>query len=636
MKSLGFFTVLVGLSQILGAAAALPWKDSKTRERLELMIRNRRVNNPDDFSKARTEDDPTQHPYYVDMPLDHFGTDPAAKGQTYKNRYYVQDAYYRPGGPVIFQDIGEDGLSGYLGYITKENLLPVMTARLYGGHNDHMHPDRLLILWEHRFYGASAPITNVSLNIGNATPKELTDFYQHHTIEQALEDVPVFANNFTYTFKNWPEDTPQPVLTPDKTPWVFIGCSYSANRGAWLAKRNPGLFKATLASSAPVQEQVNFWQYFVPIEEELAIVYKNCALDLHAAANWMTDAYATKNTTLVDTLLLAIYGDQWTKLVKYYGVDSPTLWLYRVDYLTNIAWTPFTDFQYVGVQAGILGTICTTMETAYDPAGNPDGVFATEPLERAVAAYTKAMVAVSGRETEASSTGTINPYLDGLSWSWQYCTEVGGFQIANTSRSTNLLPSFVDMKQQIDYCISTYGLSDRVTRDGPNVGPINEKYTGWNIELPNVLWTNGQFDPWRQLSIASPDAPEKKATAEIPDCGKSFPRGTQLQWVIRGGHHGSDFAEPIRFNTPLPSTTLTTATKAEPATTPQPRKEVVSDALNAQNLFLSAVKTWIECSTLAWTPTGVPAAGATPRSVTYPGVRHPIARAMVAAATPVP
>ncbi|KAF3910661.1 hypothetical protein ABW21_db0206050 [Orbilia brochopaga] len=629
MKSIGFLTAIFGLSHILGVTAAIPWQDLKTRERLERIIRGRRVNNPDDFSKGRSQDDPTQHPYYVDMPLDHFGTDPAVKGQTYKNRYFVQDAYYRPGGPVIFQDIGEDGLDGYLGYITKENLMPVTTARLYGA---------LLILWEHRFYGESAPITNVSLNIGNATPKELTDFYKFHTIEQALEDVPVFANNFTYTFKNWPANTPQPVLTPDKTPWVFIGCSYSANRGAWLAKRNPGLFKATLASSAPVQEQVNFWQYFVPIEEELAITYPSCALDLHAAANWMTDANAKKNTTLVDTLLLAIYGNSWTQLVKYYGVDSPTLWQYRVDWLTNIAWSPFTDFQYVGSQAGILGVMCKTMETAYDPAGNPKGIFATETLERAVAAYTKGMLALNGRVTTSSSpTGTINPYLDGLSWSWQYCSEVGGFQVANISRSTNLLPSFVDMQQQLDYCVSTYGLSDHITWDGPKVGPINAKYTGWNIELPNVLWTNGQFDPWRQLSIASPNAPKKEATVKIPKCGETFPRGTQLQWIIQGGHHGSDFAEAIRFNTPIPdqSTTLTTATKPAPATTPQPRVAVVSDALNAQNLWMSAVGSWIQCTTLAWTPTGTPAAAATPRGVTYPGLRHPIARAMVAAATPV-
>ncbi|KAJ6257309.1 hypothetical protein Dda_8198 [Drechslerella dactyloides] len=622
MKSLAFCTVLVGLSQILSVTAAVPWKDSKTRERLDFMRQYRRVNDPD-HSNSRTQDNPAEHPHYVDMPLDHFGTDPAAKGQTYKNRYFVQDAYYRPGGPVLFQDIGEDGLDGYTGYITKENLMPVVTARVHGA---------LLILWEHRFYGESAPVNNVSLNIGNATPKELTEFYKHHTIEQALEDVVVFANNFSYTFPNWPADKPQPTLTPDKTPWAFIGCSYSANRGAWLAKRNPGLFKATLASSAPVQEQVNFWQYFRAIEEELAKKYNNCALDLHAAANWMTDAYMTKNTTLVDTLLLAVYGSQWTKLVQYYGVDSPTLWQYRVDYLTNLAWTPYTDFQYVGVEYGILGTVCDTMETAYNPSGSPGGVFASEPLDRAVAAYVKGIVAVTRGTSDVSTTGTINPYLDSLSWSWQYCTEVGGFQVANTARSTNLLPVFVDMQQQIDYCISTYGLSDRVTRNGPDVTHINEKYSGWNIELPNVIWVHGEFDPWRALSIASPDAPEHKATTNIPKCGDTFSVGTQLQWIIRDGHHGSDLAEAIRFNTPLPSVTLTTATKPAPATTSRPKSTVVIDALNAQNLWMSAMGSWIACTTLAWTPTAAPAAAATPRDVVYPGVRYPIARAMVAAA----
>lgn len=36
--------------------------------------------------------------YYVDMPLDHFSNDDT---RTFRNRYYMNDTFYKPGGPVF-------------------------------------------------------------------------------------------------------------------------------------------------------------------------------------------------------------------------------------------------------------------------------------------------------------------------------------------------------------------------------------------------------------------------------------------------------------------------------------------------------------------------------------------------------
>ena len=43
----------------------------------------------------------------IDIPLDHFTTD----NRTFKNRFFVNDTYYKPGGPVFFYDNGEQGAS---------------------------------------------------------------------------------------------------------------------------------------------------------------------------------------------------------------------------------------------------------------------------------------------------------------------------------------------------------------------------------------------------------------------------------------------------------------------------------------------------------------------------------------------
>jgi hypothetical protein len=44
-----------------------------------------------------SKDASTVEPLYVQLPLDHFSNNPA----TFLNRYWVNDEFYKPGGPVI-------------------------------------------------------------------------------------------------------------------------------------------------------------------------------------------------------------------------------------------------------------------------------------------------------------------------------------------------------------------------------------------------------------------------------------------------------------------------------------------------------------------------------------------------------
>jgi len=219
-----------------------------------------------------------------------------------------------------------------------------------------------LILFEHRFYGQSAPITSVSTDLAGASRGQLSQYFKYHTIEQALEDVVYFATNFTYDLEEYPSQD----LTPGKTPWVWIGVSYSGARGAWIAKRNPGLFKATLASSAPVQLKVNFWEYFTAIEEyvfavgcqaefytganaacfsALALNNQNCSASLGAAARWMSEAWESRDHILIDQLIDAVYEKDWEEMLEQYDPESEDVWDIRKDYLQDAAWTPFADFQ---------------------------------------------------------------------------------------------------------------------------------------------------------------------------------------------------------------------------------------------------------------------------------------------------
>jgi hypothetical protein len=115
----------------------------------------------------------------------------------------------------------------------------------------------LLILWEHRYYGQSLPPQNSN---AQGTLDDVANYYQYLTFEQALEDVVVFAKTFSLPSQ------PNTDFRPNKLPWIFVGGSYPGVRAAWMRLRNPEVIYASLSSSAPVELQEDFWQYWVAVE----------------------------------------------------------------------------------------------------------------------------------------------------------------------------------------------------------------------------------------------------------------------------------------------------------------------------------------------------------------------------------
>jgi hypothetical protein len=65
--------------------------------------------------------------------------------------------------------------------------------------------------------------------------------WSYHTVEQALEDVVVFANKFSLPpHANAARKLSSPdALRASKTQWLFLGESYPGLRAAFLRIRNP-------------------------------------------------------------------------------------------------------------------------------------------------------------------------------------------------------------------------------------------------------------------------------------------------------------------------------------------------------------------------------------------------------------
>ena len=170
----------------------------------------------------------------VNLPINHFGPSPSP--YTFKNRFWVVDEYYKPGGPVFTLDTGEsdDGYA-YKGYLLKNTSFINKYLRDFNG---------LGILWEHRYYGQSTPYP---VNLDTTSEQ-----FQWLTTDQALEDFAVFARGFKWRIGG-PDAKVQGKTSlvgkvvdfnPKKTPWVHVGGSYPGMRAAMLRNKYPDVIYA--------------------------------------------------------------------------------------------------------------------------------------------------------------------------------------------------------------------------------------------------------------------------------------------------------------------------------------------------------------------------------------------------------
>ncbi|KAL3462709.1 serine carboxypeptidase S28-domain-containing protein [Aspergillus heterothallicus] len=460
---------------------------------------------------------------YVSIPIDH--DDPSLG--TYQNRYWVNDAYYTPGGPVILYDVGEVNGEYSSGHLTSStsffrSLLQDLNA--------------IGIVWEHRYYGESLPFP-----VSKDTPPE---HWKYLTTSQALADIPYFAENFTRP------SYPLLDLTPESTPWVMVGGSYSGIRAALTRNEFPDTIFAAYASSAPIQAQIDMSVYYEQIYRAmLANGYGNCTRDIQAALKWIDEELSQEDTaTAVKQLFFGPGAEKNT------NEDFTAA-------LTGI----FGYFQSHGFggPTGSLGEFCGYLES--DPetgvTAGSEGLASTRGNQflaehwAAWPIFTELVnvnLYTNCRGLNASAAPICelnNPpnEPDAIAWSWQYCSEWGFYQ-SNNVGSGSLLSGYQTLEYQQFQCDRLFpqALKSGILPPEPQVTSLNNGYGGWTIRPSNVFWSTGEFDPWRTLSPLSTEsfAPQGiNITTDIPQCGVETPQDTLFGYIGANLHHCFDFRD---------------------------------------------------------------------------------------------
>ncbi|CAO0791851.1 unnamed protein product [Mucor circinelloides] len=399
-------------------------------------------------------------PFTINMPLDHFGDG----NTTFKNRYWVNTDYYKPNGPIFLTNAGEAAVTD-AAYVMFNSTVAQLARRLGG----------IFVYMEHRFYGASGP-------------SDLEQELDKLTAEQALADIAYLIKNIKF-----PANLKVPSVPETKV--IVYGCSYSGNLAAWMKDKYSDIVFASVASSAPVQAQFDFYQYFDPI---IRYAPQPCISTIRSVIS------------TVDSILFGKDAKQVVALKKLFGAED----LYDDDFASLLS-NPLAEYWQYGITAtknNFEDIICNTVfnSTANTTAEQNLLLFASF-----IKSYTKTSLC-SGYDTLANCVGTHNETdiqvqkqndPSTVSWLWQTCLQFGYFQVAAPHGEPTIVSRKLTTNLFERVCQLNFPNMDIPKQ--PDVDQVNKEYQGWDIELEKTIWIDGEWDSWRELSVHSEQANRK-------------------------------------------------------------------------------------------------------------------------------
>ncbi|KAI9209514.1 peptidase S28 [Polychytrium aggregatum] len=391
---------------------------------------------------------------WIYQPLDHF--DPTNR-QTLRQKYYVNNQFYQPGGPVWFYIGGESALTAELA-ISALDLHYVMAQQTNG----------MIVALEHRFYGDSNPYYDYSI----ANLKYLSS-------EQAIEDAAAFAKNFTASNN-----------LPACTKWIAVGGSYAGNLAAWSRELHPDVFWAAHSSSAPLTSKLDFWEFSYGVRLGIPLIdggSQTCADNL------------VRVTSLFDQ---AIQKDP-NATRQYLGFGDVLLNGDIAGFLPGSSLAGSVQYGPVGQSFnGSATQIDAVCSGKFFPSfANPNST--NEELWTDLKKYMFAVLKINGVAPNNNNdlvniqTGVLhNLAIPARLWYWQLCTEFGNFLNAEhvdvPIYSKTLNP---DYQQQV--CSIIFDNAHSV----PDTTKTNGLYKATDIGTDRIVFVNGAIDPWHWLGI---------------------------------------------------------------------------------------------------------------------------------------
>ncbi|THZ17139.1 serine carboxypeptidase [Aureobasidium pullulans] len=443
--------------------------------------------------------------------IDHENKDVGTFEQFY---FYSTEFYGGPGSPIILFTPGEVNASAYTSYLTLNRTTGVLAKEIGAA----------IVCIEHRYWGYSSPYADLT-----------TENLQYLTLDNSISDLTNFAKHVRLPFDYHRKSS------PNRAPWVMMGGSYSGALAAWTASTQPNTYWAYWASSAPVESIIDYWQYFVPIQQGMP---KNCSSDVSLVIDHI-DNILLNGTTSEITALKTKFGLEGLEHNDDFAAalqNGPWLWqgnqFYRntgffdfCDAVENVkpnsTNTTLPGAEGVGLDKALAG-YASWFNTTYLPGSCASYGYDEWQGERNIKCFDTYDV-TSPMYTDTSLSNAFD-----RQWVWMTCNEpFGYYQTGAPEDRPTIISRLSTPEYWIRQCPLMFPASDNTVvglSRGATAAQVNAKNKGWNNYSPGLLYVNGDYDPWREASVSSDFRPEGKlqSTTKNPVV------------IVPGGFHTSD------------------------------------------------------------------------------------------------
>ncbi|KAK3907644.1 Putative serine protease K12H4.7 [Frankliniella fusca] len=399
--------------------------------------------------------------WFNEQVVDHFN--PIDK-RVWKQRYFARTDLYEEGGPAFIYIGGEgqeDPSSLADGFTFMAYLAGIYKAKLFD--------------LEHRYYGPSHP-----------TPTLSSADLKYLSADQALADLAYFIE---YLIKKGDLKEGQKVM-------VFGG-SYPGNLAAWARLKYPHLIHAAVSSSAPVHAKADFIEYMEVVSRSLARV----------AGQWCDDNLKLATDRVAQLLKTT---DGYAQVKKTFQVANELRNTLDIDNFFQTLSIPFAGaVQYnrdsvPGPQYSIKN-MCSFMQ-----GDNLTPDEAMEKLSTLVLGENKGTSTLfdfSYQQTvnayKKEEYQENNGYYDNMrQWMYQTCTEFGYYQ-TYSGKDVPFPAQYNTVDFSYQMCKDLFGDAYDETVVAAAVERSNLVFGDRTPDVTNVIFVNGNIDPWHALGILS-------------------------------------------------------------------------------------------------------------------------------------
>lgn len=415
---------------------------------------------------------------------------------TFKQRYYFDSSYYKPGGPVYLYISGEtSGPSRFSNLQT--GIIQILMQATNG----------LGVILENRYYGESYPFKTST-----------TDELLFLTTNQTIADNAYFAQNAVFPGINGS-------LTAPSTPWIVYGGSLAGLQTALTIKVYGDVLYGGIAASAPISVPVGYPEWYNPIQKYAP---QDCVTRINKIIDNF-DLLIASNQTKAIKEFKALFGFEALTDHRDFAaaiadpIGNPGF--YKSNTWQELNWNstygPRDFFYFCGNVSSIdAPEEITQVDYALANYTNGEPWTGLGSYANYIKKYTR-QLCPSGDYNSNECWGTQNAsawadVTNSVTRSYLYtsCIEQGAY-IDAPKEGPTLLSRVVDTSYEQQWCTWAFppGHSNSIP-PGPDVEAYNG-FGGFNFSADRLAFIDGDQDVWNGLCYHSEFAPPRTVSTDL-------------------------------------------------------------------------------------------------------------------------